>query len=119
MVVLVALNPGGAVLLAHQAQDGLWGGLWSLPAFTSEPEALAWSAGLAAPVLCDPVRLGPYEHSFTHFDLTLRPIVVRIAEHVAAPRGHRWYAGHERIGLSKPAVDLVQAASQAPWRSVP
>jgi A/G-specific adenine glycosylase len=110
LVALILHRPDGAVLLEDRPPRGLWGGLCALPMFASETNAVAWCAdqGLAA----GSTRwLADYEHAFTHFDLTLRPLVASVEAGPVTPARHRWYAGHERIGLAKPSLDLVRAVS--------
>jgi adenine-specific DNA glycosylase len=79
--------------------------------FESESDAVSWCIPRFGPP-SSPERLPAYEHAFTHFDLTLHPVIVRI-EAAGGIDGHRWYdpARPARIGLSKPAVDLVRGVS--------
>jgi A/G-specific adenine glycosylase len=113
--VVVAVNRTGAVLLERRPPSGIWGGLWTFPQFDSELDARAFAGGTAdAPLLAD------YEHAFTHFDLTLRPLLVRRFEwqratQVADSERYCWYDADRpaRIGLAKPVLDIVrQIASQ-------
>jgi A/G-specific adenine glycosylase len=57
--------------------------------------------------------LPPYSHSFSHFDLTLQPLLVRNAREIlSVADGQRfcWYDARQpaKIGLAKPAVDLIR-----------
>ncbi len=110
-VALLVLHPDGAVLLHDRPPEGLWGGLASLPIYETHAEATAWlDANVAsAPA---PTALAAYDHAFTHFDLTLHPLLIRLDHAPEAPAGHRWYdpANPPRIGLTKPTVDLIQQA---------
>ena len=65
------------VYLERRPESGIWGGLWSLPEVNGTPvedwcrERLAVKVG----------RIDQWEvlrHSFSHYDLDIRPIVVRI-----------------------------------------
>jgi A/G-specific adenine glycosylase len=111
-IALIVVRSDGAVLLEARPPEGLWGGLASLPMFDSAAAALAWCAWHAGHVEGQPVMLPPYPHAFTHFQLTLQPVLARVGVAREVPEGRLWYTGSERIGLSKPAVDLVQAASE-------
>jgi A/G-specific adenine glycosylase len=59
------------------------------------------------------VSLPPYFHSFTHFDLTLQPLLVRGESLPGVGDNDRycWYDPRQpaRIGLTKPTVDLIRA----------
>ena len=112
--IVIATNQDGAVLLERRPPAGLWGGLWTFPQFEAHAAAVAWiesdaiTRGDAGAV----TELAPYSHSFTHFDLTLRPLLVRTASdaaRVASADRYTWYdaARPQRIGLAKPAVDLI------------
>ena len=77
--------------------------------FDSEAEAIAWcAAAVARPGV--PSHLPDCKHAFTHFYLTLLPLSVTVSAS-PAPQGYRWYdpARPDRIGLSKPALDLIAA----------
>jgi A/G-specific adenine glycosylase len=91
----------GAVLLERRPPAGIWGGLWTLPQF-DEPQSIPGAAALP-----------PYFHSFTHFDLTLQPLLVRATSipHVDDTERYCWYDPRQpaRIGLTKPTVDLIRA----------
>ena len=107
---LLVRNSGGAILLEQRPTSGLWGGLWTLPQFESSEAARAFvTERFGAPTI---EALGPYAHAFTHFDLTLHPLLVNVALPHAIADGERftWYdpAQPPRIGLAKPAVDLIR-----------
>jgi A/G-specific adenine glycosylase len=119
---LIVQRADGAMLLEQRPPSGLWGGLWTFPQFESEDAARTWlhaEAGVDdAPA---PEQLPPYSHAFTHFDLTLRPLLARAggpaAVHDADRR--RWYdpAQPARIGLAKPALDLMRALHASSGRA--
>lgn len=126
--VVIAMNDAGAVLLERRPPAGIWGGLWTFPQFDDQPAALRcvqqWgplpSASAIAPAAAEasllPIvggSLPDYHHSFTHFDLTLRPILVRVGDasrFVADSERHLWYDPRQpaKIGLAKPTVELLR-----------
>jgi A/G-specific adenine glycosylase len=74
-VMLVARH-ASSVLLVQRPSSGVWGGLWCLPEFddTTAAEHFArQQLGVKKPG----VALPEIEHSFTHFDLVITPIVAR------------------------------------------
>jgi A/G-specific adenine glycosylase len=108
---LLLVRADGAVLLEDRPPEGLWGGLASLPMFESEADALLWGQERVGLIEAQDV-LPAYKHAFTHFDLTLHPMILRV-DTACDVDGHRWFdlALPQRIGLSKPAVDLMRAVA--------
>lgn len=115
---LIVRNDVGALLLERRPPSGLWGGLWTFPQFDTKDAALAWMTQRFGGAL-ESQALGAYEHAFTHFDLTLQPLVVVVDGQTAVrdDEGYSWYdpARPARIGLAKPAVDLIQVAGRKDW----
>jgi len=115
--VVIALNPAGAVWLERRPPVGIWGGLWTFPQFEDHAQALEWTTQqLSATAVTDAqktaARLPEYRHSFTHFDLTLHPLLVRTIgdRDLVADEQRLWYDPRQpaMIGLAKPAVDLIE-----------
>lgn len=103
----------GAVLLERRPPVGIWGGLWTFPQFDAREDAVAWMERHAGDSSLATQALPPYSHSFTHFDLTLEPLLVRDAREqpaVADADRYCWYDLKQpaKIGLAKPAVDLIR-----------
>ena len=81
------LMHGNDILLEKRAPQGIWGGLWCLPQFEDEEEALAWCSqqgGAAAKRgaggsanHCE--TLPPFTHTFTHFKLHITPMLLRVS----------------------------------------
>jgi A/G-specific adenine glycosylase len=100
-----------AVFLERRPNSGLWGGLWSPPQFPNESEALAW----CAKELDDAVEseaLSVIDHAFTHFDLRLKPLLVRGTQKLTVLEGddRLWYQlnAPPRVGLPQPIVKLFE-----------
>ncbi|MHB1566138.1 MAG: A/G-specific adenine glycosylase [Acidiferrobacter sp.] len=76
--MLLAQNTHADVLLVRRPPTGLWGGLWSLPecATPAGADALLTAWGLVIVSRC---AWPPVQHAFTHFVLTITPIVVHLA----------------------------------------
>lgn len=103
----------GAVLLERRPPAGIWGGLWTFPQFEQHDAALAWMEQHLGDGSLTTQALPPYSHSFTHFDLTLQPILLRDASErsaIAESEKYCWYDARQpaKIGLAKPAVDLIR-----------
>ncbi len=73
---MVLASHDGHVYLERRPEAGLWGGLWSLPEVDAEP--LAWCRERIAGEVLETETWKTLRHSFSHYDLDIRPIVVRI-----------------------------------------
>jgi A/G-specific adenine glycosylase len=119
--VLILKREDGSVLLEQRPFAGLWGGLWTFPQFEDPACATVWLNRVAPSSVnadgrlqsASAQRLPAYQHAFTHFDLTLHPVVVAAQADatVAEGDGYRWYDARRpaQIGLAKPALDLIRA----------
>ena len=108
--MVVALKNSGEVLLERRPERGIWGGLWCLPQFENEPDAVSF-IGTALGADCAPQPLATIAHAFTHFDLAIRPLLVRGAapEPRVGDEGALWYniRTPARIGLPAPISALL------------
>jgi A/G-specific adenine glycosylase len=104
-------NGSTAVLMERRPATGLWGGLWSPPQFANEGEALAWCAREFGDVK-ESQALAPIDHAFTHFDLRLKPLLVRgrQALQVLDRDDRLWYQldAPPRVGLPQPILQLLE-----------
>ncbi len=116
--VLVVVDAEGRVLLERRPAAGIWGGLFSLPELGEGDDALEWTRSRCAARAASAEPLPRIEHAFTHFDLELDPVLVRLAE---APRaimdsGNRlWYnAGSATaVGIAAPILALLRSLEHA------
>ena len=107
--MVVALDGAGRVLLERRPASGVWGGLWCLPEFSTATAAGAFIRNsLSAPGVVQP--LAALEHAFTHFDLTITPLLVLCAgaDAVMEEGASLWYniRAPARIGLPAPLAVL-------------
>ena len=107
---VMLMRADGAVWLEQRPPKGIWGGLWTFPQFDTFDDARAYLGSLG--IASEPKRLPEYAHAFTHFDLTLHPLVVTEASPSTgvAEKAGRWYDPDQpaKIGLAKPVLDLMQ-----------
>jgi len=125
--VVIAMEPGGAVLLERRPPSGIWGGLWSFPQFDSEADAESYASRMGgakatgdrrqATARVDEIARWPaYRHAFTHFDLSLHPWIIRNAASgasIAEGDRYHWYdpASPSQIGLATPVIELIKAVT--------
>ena len=104
----LVLRHGAQVLLERRPSPGIWGGLWSFPELTGH-DVVQDCRRLGLHV--DAMRkLEAIEHGFTHFRLTIHPVVCEVKQ--PAPRaqapGKVWLA----------LADASEAATPAPVRKL-
>jgi A/G-specific adenine glycosylase len=115
--MVVALQDSGEVLLERRPDSGVWGGLWCLPEFSTASAAGAFIRD-SLQASAGPMRtLTPLEHGFTHFDLSITPLLVHCAPR-AAQVGEGttlWYNIRlpARVGLPAPITTLLAGLAQA------
>ncbi len=105
-----------AVYLERRPAAGIWGGLWSLPELASGTEASidAWCERHAGAPATARERWQAVRHSFSHYDLDIAPVVLRLAvakRAVADGDDAVWYRLDERPpgGLAAPIEKLIQS----------
>ncbi len=110
--LLLIRDPSGRVLLQRRPPAGIWGGLWTPPEIGLEETAEAWCrARLDASVLHLEKRPSR-RHTFSHFQLEMRPVQVRLATEptrVADEAAMTWIepAAPGDLGLPAPITRLL------------
>jgi len=108
----VVVDPEGACLVERRPPAGIWGGLWSPPERGADESVSRFleQVGIAAELVGEVQQAGVFRHGFTHFDLDVEPVYVRLRARPAVVREGvgRWIdpADH-RLGLSTVAARLV------------
>ena len=90
---MVLASMGNAVLLERRPEAGIWGGLWSLPE-AADGAVEDWVAERLAMPIAASEDWAPLRHSFSHYDLDIRPVLVRLppgAGRVADGGGETWF----------------------------
>ena len=109
---MVVASHNGHVYLERRPEAGIWGGLWSLPQIDGQA-ADAWCRDRFASDVADVELWEVLRHSFSHFDLDIQPIAVRVAaplSKVAGTDGAMWHRlGDElRGGVAAPVNRLLE-----------
>jgi A/G-specific adenine glycosylase len=104
---LVIREAHGHLLVQKRPTNGLWGGLWTLPQFDTEPEALAWLTA-HLPTATNLHRLEAQHHTFTHYDLRLNLYAAQADTRRTQLQGCAWYDPREAplLGLTKAVTNL-------------
>ena len=109
--MVVAVEASRSVLLERRPESGVWGGLWCLPEFTTASAAAAFIRNSLGVPDDTPKPLAALEHAFTHFDLTITPLLVQCSGTISpVEECHSlWYNLHQpaRIGLPAPVSTLL------------
>ena len=108
----VVVDPQGACLVERRPPRGIWGGLWSPPerAAGESVNGFLAQAGIAPELVEQVLAADVFRHGFTHFDLDVEPIYVRLKSRPAQVResAGRWIDPDDhRLGLSTVAARLV------------
>lgn len=112
-VALLVRDGEGRVLLEKRPDRGIWGGLWGLPEVTAADEVRGWCLARFGRAPERERALPVLRHGFTHFDLDITPVEVRIAPLTSLMEEGRWlwYNVREpaRVGLAAPVARLIHA----------
>ena len=102
----------GQVFLERRPEAGIWGGLWSLPELGTR-SVDDWCSGTLNTAATVTESWQPLRHSFSHFDLDIQPIVVRVDapfSKVADGNDATWYRLDDVPpgGLATPVKKLIE-----------
>ncbi|MBV2235017.1 MAG: A/G-specific adenine glycosylase [Sterolibacterium sp.] len=113
-VQVLLLHDGQRWLLEQRPGRGIWGGLLSLPELTEGESLQQRLDALACTATADEQALPPLRHGFTHFQLTLRPLLVAVqpVQKVAEAGHQHWLTPAEldHAALPAPIRKLLHAA---------
>ncbi len=107
MVLAVA---DGAVYLERRPASGIWGGLWSFPEVS---DVGGWCAQRLRAEAVEVENWDTLRHSFSHYDLDIAPVVVRIdavSSKVADYDDSTWYRPGDMPpgGIAAPVMRLIE-----------
>ncbi len=106
--MVIVQDKKGRVLMQRRPPSGIWGGLWSFIQFDELASATGY---IEAQVPSKVTHWESFQHTFTHFQLTVHPIHVALKT-AARPsmikeRDGRWFAGTDDIGGIPAPVDRL------------
>jgi A/G-specific adenine glycosylase len=113
VTAVVVRDPARGVLLERRPEHGVWGGLYSVPELPAETSVEQWCARHLGGAPRGQRRLASIEHAFTHFDLTLTPVLVEPDPGrgtVLDREGWVWYkpASGRKVGTAAPIEALLR-----------
>lgn len=105
----------GNILLCKRPAAGIWGGLWSLPEFSGEPDKkpLRQFCQREFGVSFNELEvLETFRHTFSHYHLDIHPVAItleRLPAKVMEDGQQIWYNPHKpsAVGLPKPVQFLL------------
>ena len=108
----VVTAPDGSCLVEQRPPRGIWGGLWSPPERDAGESVGAFldHAGIDGGLVATVQPSGVFRHGFTHYDLDVEPVYVRLKARPPMVRegAARWIDPDDhRLGLSTVAARLV------------
>ena len=100
------------LFLERRPEAGIWGGLWSLPEVNGKGVA-DWCLDRLGAEPAEVEDWEPLRHSFSHYDLDIRPILVRFAaplSKVADSDDARWHQLNDELpgGVAAPVKKLIE-----------
>ena len=103
----------GAVYLERRPPAGIWGGLWSLPELDDDKVG-DWCRARLAATGRDIRAWDTLRHSFSHYDLDIRPVVVHLEDAsrtVADSDATTWHRLEEAPpgGIASPVQRLIES----------
>lgn len=116
--VMLLLVHDDEVLLEQRPQEGVWGGLLSLPEFSDEEALLHYlqNRGLSVSAEKDLIKIAAFEHIFSHFKLHIQAILFKLKENKPLQETHpnrKYYplAKWQTLPLPKPISKILETLS--------
>ena len=115
---MLLATSGDALYLERRPAAGIWGGLWSLPEIDADTPVRHWCEHHIGGIAAGEEQWVTLRHSFSHYDLDIRPVVVRLSVRAAAAEDRDdavWYRLDESPpgGLAAPVQKLIQALRES------
>ena len=110
--VFLLLHRQQQVLLEKRPPTGIWGGLWSLPEFISEDEAVSWCI-MNNMAICHKHSGDKQRHTFSHYHLDYVPLIVETDTPLGFVHDADRITWHNaalvpKLGLAAPIKQLLQ-----------
>ena len=110
---MLVLHQDGHILLEKQPDQGIWGGLWSLPSFETS-DHLAVSCRGKGIELSTENRMAAFVHTFTHFKLHIEPWHVQAPCRTAEPEPGQSWVSFEALDDTAMPTPIRKIVSELP-----
>jgi A/G-specific adenine glycosylase len=110
--MLIVRDASGRVLLERRPPVGVWAQLWSVPEAPDSATAKRVLRECFAALADDAIALDPFVHTFSHYHLRVRPLLIAgVASPHVADGESGWFAREEwtALGLPAPVRKLLEA----------
>jgi A/G-specific adenine glycosylase len=118
--VMLIMQCDGQIMMEKRPASGIWGGLWSFPEADDVADVVQTCAARFGFETEAVDAMAPIEHGFTHFSLTISPLVCRVNQPGLAAQepGRVWVTPHEAEHYAIPVpvrklIERLQASSTA------
>lgn len=110
---MAMVHSNGAIYLERRPAAGIWGGLWSFPELDIADKLAIWCEDQFGAYPIEIERWDVVRHSFTHFDLDIEPIAMRVnrsSSKVEDGEDHVWYDidSPQKLGIAAPINGLIR-----------
>lgn len=109
---MVLRRADGALWLQKRPDAGIWGGLYCFPEYADSPTLPAGFTALGT------IELMPFTHKFTHFDLTITPVLIDgdVVGQIADVTAGRWLQIDQfnTIGVPRPVERVIESLQSTP-----
>ncbi len=111
-VVMLLWQVGDTLYLERRPDTGIWGGLWSLPEFSTKRACLDFLEVHTKNQCQNLCALATLTHQFTHFTLHIQPFILKISQNQNVEEMNLNGTWHpidlvDQIGMPKPVNDIV------------
>ena len=115
---MLLATSGDALYLERRPAAGIWGGLWSLPELEDDTPVQRWCERYIGSKAHQEEQWGTLRHSFSHYDLDIQPVVVRLSVRPASVEDRDdavWYRLDQSPpgGIAAPVKKLIQALRES------
>lgn len=115
-LVLLVIRQGECVLLVQRPPTGIWGGLLSLPELPEGEDAVNYCVQQLKLQINAVLPAPTFQHSFTHFRLSIQPLICTARSKGKPPAGYRWLDRKDWAGaaLPTPIRKILDALERKP-----